>query len=223
MTYRFNYTTVPHSGTRFLNSYFWKMGFFNTRNATVHPKLTDPGETSAPEYWLSHWSVKQYPSETSRPLQNDRRKMGYPTVSVLQHPLRTAISWISRSSTKETIPQKLQQNHPNNHYLTSCLAAWDSLINFSASNRMVFFNINCSEDKRVDHLLDILKQIGIYEEKYTELTEKFVENRWIEFGAVNTKTKKDYINDGTLPDVFDWNRFDRAVNWYEQEIKKCAY
>ena len=129
----------------------------------------------------------------------------YPIVSTIRHPYKTAISYLARG-----------------YDLRGCLDMWDNFIQVSTTYKMVYYFVDCKEENRKAQLLNLIERVDCYDADTEELTDKFVLD-WERIGVYNSDIKTTYKNTGKLPDVFDWTRFDRAVNWYEQEYRKCEY
>ena len=205
--------TAQHSGTRFLESYFLHLGFsprLHTQRcrqcgeAHGYEKHTGEHNNSGKfEYWWSHYTRET--SNTHKFADAGKVPPQYPIVSTLRHPHKTAISFLMRG-----------------YDLRRCLRMWDSYIELSTQRPIIHYNLECKKENRTPQLLNLVKQIDCYDEHTEELTDEFVLD-WKPIGAYNSEYKTDYLLDGTLPDVFDWSRFDRAVNWYEKRIGECEY
>lgn len=197
MEYKFTYITVQHSGTRFLESYFIHLGFYSdgkTKRDIVHRSR------GLVEYNWYHVENKASTRDWSR----DSMKT-YPVVSTLRHPHKTIISFLSR-----------------NFDVRECLSMWDNFIKLSTQRNMVYYNIDCAKENRKSQLLNLVNKIDCVDNETEALTDSFVDD-WKPIGVWNGDIKKEYEQTGQLPTVFDWSRFDRAVNWYNKTIQQCEY
>jgi len=125
-----------------------------------------------------------------------------PFVSTLRHPHKTAVSFLSRG-----------------YDLRECLTMWDNFIKTSMLIPITYYDIDCPIQYRKSHLLDIVRTVDCYKEEHEELTDDFVSN-WFPVGSYKSEYKEEYVKNNTLPDKFDWSRFDRAVNWYNKRIEE---
>jgi len=211
MAYKFTYFTVQHSGTRFLEKYFIHMGYSpKTRTQkclicdeshSYDKHMPDKNMRGLHEYSWYHFDINVTPRPRSyENLVQYYEK--YPIVSTLRHPHKTVISFLSRG-----------------YDVRNCVGMWENLIRQSLRRPIVFFDIDCAEEYRKKHLLDIVSRIDCYNDETENLTEEFV-NTWKPIGVYNSDIKKEYALAGRLPKVFDWCRFDRAVNWYNKQIKE---
>lgn len=193
--YKFNLLTVMHSGTRFVIEYFRVCGFYD--RIGYLDKFPQPGEV-IPHFYLNHFSKSW---EGIDPYIMGGNVRGYPTLSTLQHPHRTAVSWFTRGRD-----------------INDLISAWDQFIQYMLTRHVIFFDINCPIELREVHLLSILKQLNLYEDRHIEITKKFVK-AWEPVGAKHSSYRDNYLRDGTIPQ-YDWSRFDRAEVWYNRKIKE---
>ena len=87
---------------------------------------------------------------------------------------------------------------------------------------MIYYNIDSKKENRKSGLLNLIHRVGCIDDETEALTNSFVAN-WTPIGEWNSDIKKEYELTKQLPDIFDWSRFDRAVNWYNERIKECEY
>lgn len=213
MAHKFHLITIPHSGTRFLNQLFFRIGFRNTQVSTVNiPRKSEnvTPENSVPiEYKMNHLrnSDKQLPEAIMQ-------RCGFPMLTSLHHPHKIALSWIRR------LPRDCANNS-----LQELLGAYDTLIHCSTQLNVVYFDINCPIEKRMSHVVGVLKALGddVYEHADKSELQRYVDE-WSIVGATHDETKDYYEKHGTPPpDLYNWVRFDRAVNWYNKKIGECKY
>lgn len=210
MAYKFTYITIQHSGTRFLERYFIHIGF-SPLTLTSKCKTCNQNhgyekyKTEANKSGRYEYSWRHYAAPITSSFNIPEESFSCPVISTLRHPYKTAISFLSRG-----------------YDLRKCLLAWETYIKFSMHHNIIHYNIDCKKENRTAQLLNLVKQIDCYDENTEKLTDEFILD-WKPVGEYNSKYKADYLLDGTLPDVFDWSRFDRAVNWYEKRIEECEY
>ena len=207
MAYKFTYITVQHSATRFLETYFIYLGFSpltltqrckTCGNSHGYEKHMDERNASGKiEYKWNHYR--------SDNIYIKPQHKTYPIVSTARHPYKTVISYLSRG-----------------YDVRDCLTMWDNFIKTSTTHNMLYYFTDCKEENRKAQLIDLIKSIDCYENDTEELTDNFVLD-WKPIGVYNSDIKKEYERTGKLPDVFDWSRFDRAINWYEKRIEECKY
>ena len=212
MAYKFIYLTVQHSGTRFLENYFLHLGFSPlqfTRECSVcgiinfdytHEHVPDHNKSGKVEYTWHHYTGL---GNNTKDTNGTNRIM--PVVSTLRHPYDTAISYISRG-----------------YDLRTCLNGWERLIRTSTKVPITYCYVDCKEENRKAQLLNVVRQIDCYDENTEERTNEFVLD-WKPVGVYNSTYKTEYLLNGKLPDVFDWSRFDRAVNWFNKRMEECEY
>jgi hypothetical protein len=126
-----------------------------------------------------------------------------PIISTLQHPHRTAVSWLSRDLDINVL-----------------LLRWNYFIEYCDTNQVILFNLNCPVEKRKNHLVSILKRADIYKDEHEEIAEVYAK-KWKLIGSKNSRYKDAYVSDETLPN-WDWNKFEHAVRWYEAKAEECA-
>ena len=197
--YKFNVLTVMHTGTRFLNIYLKRCGMIFPIN---YPLETRPQYRDVATYEMNHFSSHWNPT-TAKIMTGT--KAGYPTLSILRDPLLNALSWLER-----------------NKSITECVESWNQFINYASYTNTIFFDIDCPEEYRESHLLNITKQLGFYDESLIELTHHYAKE-WKPIGATDSPHKTAYLRDGTLPELYTWGRFERATKWYNMKLKECVY
>lgn len=209
MPHKFTYLTVPNSGTRFLERYFIYIGLSPIRFATVcrecgethgyEKHLSEKNMSGKYKYIWNHYSP-DIPKKKSIHIHVADCNEHNPVLSTLRHPHKTAISFLARGNDLE-----------------KCLNIWENFIWISSRMPMVYFDIDCAKEHRKAHLLDIIRKVDCYDSETEELTDEFVK-AWKPVGVYRSDIKREHQETGKLPDVFDWSRFDRAVNWYNETI-----
>lgn len=210
MAYKFTYMTLQHSGTRFFESYFIRLGFsplnFSERcgkcgqaHGYRHQHISEKNKSGEFEYRWRHYSDTLNATKFAN-LQSI--EPGYPVISTLRHPYKVALSFLNRGFS-----------------LNECVRVWDAFIETSTRTNIVYCDPDCKEEYRKSHLRNILLSVDCYKEEFEETIEEFA-NEWKPLGVWRGGHK---YPDSELPDMFDWGRFDRAVNWYNKTLLKCKY
>lgn len=209
MAYKFTCMTVQHTGTRFLENYFLSLGFsplnFVQRCRVcdevydyTHEHVDEKNKSGEIEYNWMHYTA------TSRIKFCDveRARRGYPIVSTLRHPYKIAISF-----------------HVRGYDLSRCLGMLDNFIETSIKRHIVYYDLDCPKDKVRSNMIRLLKEIDCYTSTSEKLTDDFLSN-YKPRGVYTSDMKDAYLRDGTLPDIVNWRKFDRAVNWYNKKIEE---
>jgi hypothetical protein len=218
MAVKFNLTTIPHTGTRFLNQLFFRMGFSNIQVSTDHivrrPENVNPEGTNPIEYLMYHWFETPTPNGKGYDIDWKHMRRGVPVVTTLRHPHEVALSWMGRDKKSSLI----------NYEMGNLLRIYDNLIGASAALSMRYVDLNCKKGKRLDHIIATIKSLGddVYEHADKDVLTNYV-NEWLPVGNTSNDLKAYYYENGHPPDVYNWKRFDRAVNWYNKKLKECMY
>lgn len=215
---RFHLVTVPHSGTRFLNNLFFRLGFRNIQESTfsiIRKKENITKENSVDvEYKMNHWEEKQPNRIIHHPsfiVERPRK----PVLTVLRHPYEIAISWQTRKTNgKGTY---------SNFGFDKLLRLWDGMICSCSMLNTIYFDISCPKEQRMAHMVGTLKALGVYEYVDKGILTEYVKE-WKPVGATEGPLKMYYKqNKIPPPNLYNWERFDRAVKWYNEKLNECKY
>lgn len=121
-----------------------------------------------------------------------------PVISTLQHPTRMAVSWLIR-----------------NKSLTDLMKSFDSYIAFAREHPVIMVDLSCSVDTRYNHFIDVFRRADILEPKMLPIIKDVIE-AWEPVGDISHPIKTQYLIEKTLP-KYNWNRFERYINWYERQ------
>ena len=101
-------------------------------------------------------------------------------------------------------------------------AMYDVFIKQSNQKRFVYIDIDCPEDKRLSHLIAVLKQLDVYDDAYLPIITWYAD-KWKPVGATDYEWKDTYLKTGELPDCIRRCDLQRAVNWYNKVKQECVY
>jgi hypothetical protein len=153
-----------------------------------NPRLPVEERVLDPDYVINH-----YPPNTT--LIYDNR---LPVISTLQHPERMAVSWLTR-----------------NKSLNDLMKSIDSYIVFAQKHPVIMVDLSCSVDTRCDHFISVFRRANILEPEMLPIIKDVVE-KWEPVGDISHPIKTQYLIEKTLP-KYNWNRFERYINWYERQ------
>lgn len=225
MAFRFHFLTIPHSGTRFVNTLLYRIGFGNIQKSTPkivrNPINVSDEHTRAVEYRMNHWDIGPTIDGSTFVIPDVLLEhVGYPILTTLRHPYEIALSWATRKAEKE-----YTGDGPGSHLdLNTLPTIYNNVIGVSAVRKIVYFDISCPEEKRMAHVVGTLKALGedIYEQADKDELLKYVEE-WRPVGETHSTIKEEYAERGAMPNTFGWTRLERAVNWYNSKLKECNY
>ncbi len=77
------------------------------------------------------------------------------------------------------------------------------------------FDIGCQEENRLNHALEAIRFIGIVDE--TQCRHDIIPyvEKWEPINESHSEYKTEYLETGKLPNEYDWNLLNEAVEWYK--------
>ncbi len=194
MSYNTIIYSVPGTGTRFCKNFLeYALGYKQIQFADL---TTDASSV----YSLIHSSKTNLIELMSIMSMNPAMKIVIP----LRDPYLSYITRYCRVSS--SIIESTIQDHKKD-----CIENWHGLIEISTRYQPIFLPIDCNENDRLRHLVDIGKYLGANTpNRIVEFT-----NEWTVVGSQGiTTAKSEYVEQGTIygekPTFLDF-----AVEWYE--------
>jgi hypothetical protein len=96
--------------------------------------------------------------------------------------------------------------------------AWDvcfKAMKESKESNYFVFDIECQEEDRLKHALDVIRFVGIVDAiQCRQDIIPYVE-KWLPVNESHSEYKTNYLELGKLPNGYDWNLLDNAVEWYK--------
>lgn len=100
-------------------------------------------------------------------------------------------------------------------------AEWKTCINSLPELDYFIIDIGCPKENRLEHALNAFRFIGTNPEQYMHLIVPYVEN-WIPQNESTSIYKTKYLETGELPEGYDWNLLNEAVEWYNKLLTNKA-
>jgi len=131
--------------------------------------------------------------ETKRDFLTSRK-----VVVTVQHPHRCWVSFLTRNKTFD-----------------SNVYCWKSLLDWLPRIDYTIFDINCPSFEREEQCYNMLRHVEKYDDEHIEKTERFLQNEWKPLYAQDSDYKHKYLKQGILPEGYDYDKLNFAVEWYE--------
>lgn len=181
----FGLFTVPHSGTRFTMHFFSKIKLKPWNPSKPTEKVT---------FWQMHSGNTYFGKRT---LDDQKSFKKLPTIVTVTHPHRC---WVSHNARGKGYDENVD--------------SWKHLIDYIPKHNCYVFDINCRESERRRLIYDMLDFLDLNTPDRREETDKWIAE-WPTVRAKESKQKRNYLTDGSMPNGYDYSRLEFAVDWYE--------